>query len=157
MEESHFLNQHGKPMGFFDAVIGGHAVGVPGVIAMLDAAHKEYGKLPWARLFQPAIDLAQTGFTLSPRLHTLLSKMPKVAVNPEISQYFFNNGHAKPVGTLLKNPAYAESLAVIAQEGASAFYRGALAKKIVAAVQSDANRSGKLQLTDLADYHAQRN
>lgn len=157
VEESHFLNQHGKPMGFFDAVIGGHAVGVPGVIAMLDAAHKEYGKLPWARLFQPAIDLARTGFNLSPRLHTLLSKMPKVAVNPEISQYFFDNGHAKPVGTLLKNPAYAESLALIAQEGASAFYRGALAKKIVAAVQSDPNRSGKLQLTDLADYHAQRN
>ncbi|WP_223826025.1 gamma-glutamyltransferase [Spongiibacter pelagi] len=154
--ENHFLDASGKPMDFYDAVIGGHAVGVPGVVAMLWAAHQAHGVLPWAELFTPAITLAKHGFQISPRLYTLLEKSPKLAVNPEIQAYFFNkdgDGFApKPVGALLKNPAYAQSLKAIAEGGVAEFYRGALAAKIVQAVQRDPNRAGLLSESDMASY-----
>lgn len=67
-----FLGADGEPMGFMAAVVGGRAVGVPGVIAMLWTAHREHGKLPWAELFQPAIALAEGGFEVSPRLAGLI-------------------------------------------------------------------------------------
>ncbi len=155
-DEDHFLAQSGKPMGFYDAVIGGYSVGVPGVLAMLEAAHKAHGKLPWTSLFTPAIDLAREGFVISPRLHTLLGSSPNLAVNPEISDYFFASDKPKAMGTLLKNPHYADSLTLIAKEGAAAFYHGALAKQIVAALAQDPNRAGKMQLSDLASYRAQK-
>ncbi|GAB3376536.1 gamma-glutamyltransferase [Spongiibacter taiwanensis] len=155
-EERHFLTKSGKPMSFYDAVIGGYAVGVPGVVAMLEAAHKAHGKLPWSALFAPAITLAEQGFMLSPRLHTLLSNSPRIAVNPAIRDCFFVNGKPKPVGTVLKNPAYASTLKQLAEGGAEAFYHGGLAKQLVAAVTNDPNRPGKLQLSDLANYRAQQ-
>lgn len=155
-DEQHFLTKSGKPMSFYDAVIGGYAVGVPGVVAMLEAAHKAHGKLPWASLFAPALSLAEQGFVLSPRLHALLSNSPNVAVNPEIADYFFIEGKPKPVGTVLKNPAYASTLRQLAKGGAEAFYHGDLAKQLVAAVASDPNQPGKLQLSDLANYRAQQ-
>jgi gamma-glutamyltranspeptidase/glutathione hydrolase len=67
-----FLDANGEPMEFRDAVVGGRSVGVPGVVALLEAAHKRHGKLPWARLFEPAIALSKSGFAVSPRLHGLL-------------------------------------------------------------------------------------
>lgn len=155
VNERHFLHADGSAMGFFEAVIGGHSVGVPGVVAMLDAAHRQFGKLPWSTLFAPAIALADTGFVISPRLHTLLKKMPKVAVNPAISRYFFNaDGKPKAVGDLLQNPAYAATLRKLAQDGGKAFYHGDIAKEMVAAVANDPNRAGSLSLSDLANYHA---
>jgi gamma-glutamyltranspeptidase/glutathione hydrolase len=157
VNEKHFLTPDGTSMGFFDAVIGGYSVGVPGVIAMLEDAHKEFGKLPWAELFAPAIALANDGFLISPRLHTLLAEMPKVAVNPAISRYFFTNElKPKAVGTLLKNPAYAATLKKIATKGSDAFYRGDIAKNIVRAVKSDPNRTGLLSAADLAHYQAKQ-
>lgn len=154
--EEHFLDASGVPMGFYDAVVGGHSVGVPGVVAMMGAAHREHGKLPWASLFQPAITLADQGFTISPRLHTLLKKTPNLAVNHAIRHYFFNkvNGHwqAKPVGAVLRNPDYAQSLRKLAGGGVGEFYRGELAAQIVAAVQTDPNRAGLLSLEDMASY-----
>jgi gamma-glutamyltranspeptidase/glutathione hydrolase len=155
VNESHFLHADGSAMGFFEAVVGGHSVGVPGVVAMLDAAHRQFGKLPWSTLFTPAIELADTGFVISPRLHTLLKEMPKVAVNPAISSYFFNaDGKPKAVGNLLQNPAYAATLRKLAQDGSKAFYHGDMAKDMVAAVANDPNRAGSLSLSDLASYHA---
>jgi gamma-glutamyltranspeptidase/glutathione hydrolase len=152
---SHFLQTDGKEMGFFDAVIGGHAVGVPGVVAMLESAHRQYGKLPWPLLFADAIKLAQDGFIISPRLYTLLLKMPKVAVNPEISDYFFQaDGTPKAIGSLLKNPPYAKTLSKLASDGSREFYRGDIASDIVAAVANDPNRAGLLSADDMASYHA---
>lgn len=155
-DEDHFLASSGQPMAFFDAVIGGYSVGVPGVIAMLEAAHKAHGKLPWAALFQPAINLAEQGFAVSPRLHSLLTNTPKLAVNAAMRDYFFIDGQPKPVGSLLKNPAYAATLRQVASGGAAVFYHGDLASQIVTAVTKDPNRAGKLQLSDLANYRAQQ-
>src|SRR5690349_11899343 len=71
-DERLFLDAEGKPLGFYDAVVGGRSVGVPGTVKVLEMAHRQYGKLPWAALFQPAIRLAEQGFRVSPRLNTLI-------------------------------------------------------------------------------------
>ncbi|WP_372864438.1 gamma-glutamyltransferase [Spongiibacter sp.] len=155
-DEHYFLQADGQPQAFFDAVIGGHSVGVPGVLAMLEAAHRKHGKLAWGDLFQPAIALAEQGFAISDRLHILLSRMPKVAVNPAIQRYFFlaspQGWQAKPAGHRLRNPAYANTLRRLAKLGSDDFYRGQLARQLVAAVRNDPNRAGTLSLSDLANY-----
>ncbi|MGJ8686151.1 MAG: gamma-glutamyltransferase [Spongiibacteraceae bacterium] len=160
VDEKHFLHADGSSMGFFEAVVGGHSVGVPGVIAMLEAAHRQYGKLPWPQLFAPAITLANSGFIISPRLQLLLERTPKLAINPAIRDYFFEQHgkqwRAKKSGTRLKNPAYAEALSRIASHGSAEFYRGQTAQHIVAAVQNDPNHRGPLQLSDMASYSAAR-
>ncbi|WP_289132573.1 gamma-glutamyltransferase [uncultured Spongiibacter sp.] len=156
--DTYFLQADGTPMRFFDAVIGGRSVGVPGVLAMLESAHRAHGKLPWATLFEPAIRLAKQGFAVSERLHILLERMPKVAVNPYIQRYFFTRADGrwqpKPVGHVLKNPAYAATLGRIQKHGSEDFYRGKLAQAIVDAVRNDPNSAGELTLQDMANYRA---
>src|SRR5215208_5916213 len=71
-DEKLFLGADGKPLAFYDAVVGGRSVGVPGTVRMLEMAHRQYGKLPWAKLFEPAVVLAEGGFRVSPRLNTLV-------------------------------------------------------------------------------------
>lgn len=155
VDENYFLQDNGEPLPFLDAVIGGHAVGTPGVVKLLATAHQRYGKLPWADLFQPAIALAENGFAISPRLYTLLRETPRLSESPALRDYFFlPDGNPKPVGTVLKNSAYANTLKIIARDGESAFYRGAIAKDIVDAVQNHPNRQGTLALDDLAAYKA---
>ncbi|MER2514111.1 MAG: gamma-glutamyltransferase [Nitrosomonas ureae] len=160
ISETYYMNTDGQPMDFFSAVIGGHSVGVPGVLAMLEASHKEHGKLPWANLFKPAIILAEQGFAISERLHTLLSRMPKVAVNPQIREYFFNRSETgwqpKVEGSLLQNPAYAQTLRRLAALGVTDFYQGELAKQIVQAVNNDPNRPGRLSLSDMNAYQPKK-
>jgi gamma-glutamyltranspeptidase/glutathione hydrolase len=76
-DERLFLQPDGQPCpSMLQAMVGGRAVGVPGVVRMLEAAHRMHGRLPWAQLMQPAIDLAERGFVLSPRLHTQLLSDP---------------------------------------------------------------------------------
>lgn len=155
VEETLFLRPDGSPMGYFEAVIGGASVGVPGVVKMLALAHAEHGELDWKRLFEPAIRLAREGFAVSPRLHLLLDKVPRVAVNPAIRDYFYTaEGDPLPEGARLRNPAYAHTLEQLAREGAEVFYRGAIARDIVRAVGSDPNRRGALSLEDMAAYRA---
>ncbi|GAA5525882.1 glutathione hydrolase proenzyme [Microbulbifer aestuariivivens] len=150
----HFMRD-GQPQGFLDAVIGGHSVGVPGVMHMMELAHKKHGQLPWATLFEPAIALAEEGFEVSPRLHLLLEKMPRVAVRAEIRDYFFGaDGQPLPVGHLLKNPAYARTLRILAKDGSDAFYTGEIAAAIVEAVRNDPENPGVMTLRDMADYRA---
>ena len=156
-----FLNDDGQPMGFFEAALGGATVGVPGVFRLLEAAHAKHGVLDWARLFKPAIRLAENGFAISPRLYFLLDRRAKFFARSDfpmdrlgaVREYFFTaDGAAKPAGTVLKNPAYAATLRAVADGGADAFYTGPLAEAMVAAVRTNALRPGALSLDDLAGF-----
>ena len=157
VNKDHF-QPNGETMSFFDAVVGGHAVGTPGLLHMLDKAHQQYGKLEWAELFQPAIQLAQQGFIISPRLHQLLQHMlktPNGIVDANMAAYFLSpSRQVKAVGTTLKNPAYAKTLGIVASQGAAAFYTGPIAQNIVAAVQNNAIRKGVLSSDDLMGYNS---
>ena len=155
VREDLFLNADGSPKGFFEAVVGGSSVGVPGVIRMLALAHQEHGRLPWAALFQPAIALAEEGFAVTPRLHYLISVDRYLATFPETRRYFYlPDGKPLPVGHRLRNPAYAESLRLIATQGADGFYTGLLAEAIVVRVRSAPRNPGLMTLQDLAAYQA---
>ncbi len=144
----------GKPMAFYDAAVGGRSVGTPGVLRMLETAHRQHGKLAWARLFEPTIVLADGGFPVSPRLHTLLKDEKFLARDPAARAYFYDaEGKPKAVGTTLRNPPLAATLRAVAAGGADAFYRGEIAAEIVRAVGSHAN-AGKLAESDLAAYEA---
>ncbi|MGY3864562.1 gamma-glutamyltransferase [Aeromonas bivalvium] len=145
----------GKPMAFYDGVVGGRSVGVPGTVRALALAHERYGKLPWASLFAPAITLAEQGFVISPRLATLLAKDPYLARDPDARAYFYQaDGTPKAAGTRLTNPALARVLRTLADEGADAFYRGPLAEAMVTKVRSHPVNPGVLAATDLAGYSA---
>ena len=160
LDENHFLRFGIKPMGFIDAVVGGHAVGTPGVIKLFEQAHKAHGVLPWNTLFEPAIKLAEQGFRVSPRLHKLILWSQKFGTkNTEkaFTQYFFDaKGKVHEVGSLLRNPPYANTLRLIASQGAKGFYEGELAKEIVKAVNSHPQRPGKLSIEDLRNYQSQQ-
>ena len=146
---------NGQPMPFNDAVLSGLSVGVPGVMRLLEVTHKRHGKLPWARLFQPAIQLAQSGFAMPERLSHLLTADKAENFAAAARDYFFDaDGHAKRPGAILKNPAYAATLKVLAEKGAGAFYEGAIADAIVAAVAAASSLKGDLTLADLAAYQA---
>ncbi|WP_426234338.1 gamma-glutamyltransferase [Pseudomonas sp. TWP3-2] len=152
--EKLFLQADGKPMSFQQAQIGGRSVGTPGAMRALDLAHKEHGRLPWAKLFEPAIKLAEQGFEISPRLYQSLVSDPNVRRSSDMAAYFLNNdGSVKSVGTRLKNPALAAVLKRIAKEGPDALYKGPIAEEIVAKVQRHAN-PGSLSLNDLQHYQA---
>ena len=154
VDEDYFMRD-GKPRGFFDAVIGGASVGVPGVMRMLELAHKRDGRLPWKDLFQPAIQIAEDGFVVSPRLYELLVRMPRVAVRPAIRDYLFGkDGKPLPVGHRLKNPDYAETLRILAERGARPFYEGEIAAAIVDAVRDDPENPGLMTRRDMEDYRA---
>ncbi|MBM3548320.1 MAG: gamma-glutamyltransferase [Alphaproteobacteria bacterium] len=147
-----FLGADGKPMRFYDAVVGGRSVGVPGVVRGLELAHKVHGKLPWATLFEPAIKLAEKGFPISPRLNGLLKTEQHLPKSATAKDYFYNaDGSAKAIGTILVNRPLADTLRQIAQRGAGTFYTGGIARDIVAAVRG---ASGDLTETDLASYRA---
>jgi len=151
-----FLTETGEPMNFYDAVAGGLSVGVPGAVRMLDLAHSEHGRLAWSELFTDAIALSEEGFEVSPRLNSLLSRFNRVKTMPAAAEYFYDeNGAPRPVGYVLKNPAYAATLATIAQDGADAFYTGAIAEAIVEAVNAAPNPGG-MTLEDIAAYRPEK-
>lgn len=146
-----------QPMAFSRAMVGGKAVGVPGLLAMLHLAHKDSGRLAWAALFEPAIALAEQGFPVGQRLHSLLARDPYLRQDPEASRYFYNpEGDPWPVGHLLKNPALAALLRGIARHGPEFFYTGVVAQAISHSVQSHDTNPGALTAQDLGRYQALR-
>ncbi len=152
--EKLFLQADGQPMPFTQAQIGGRSVGTPGVLRALELAHRKHGRLPWAQLFEPAIELADQGFVISPRLHRLIAADSSIKRSAEMTAYFLNaDGSPKASGTLLKNPPLAAALQRIAKEGPDALYKGPIAQEIVAKVQGHAN-PGSLSLSDLVNYSA---
>ena len=148
----HFIDAQHRPLEFFDAVLSGRSVGVPGVPRLLGMLHARHGTLPWARLFAPAIALAESGFAVSPRLHALLAWDRHLRKDPAARQLYYGaDGAPRPVGTLLVNAAYAQTLRRLASDGVDAFYRGEIARDIVQAVRAHP-RPGDLALSDLAAY-----
>ncbi|MGV1046273.1 gamma-glutamyltransferase family protein [Limnohabitans sp.] len=149
-----FMGADGKPLPFDDAVLSGRSVGVPGAVRMLEAAHRQHGQLPWAQLLEPAIRLAEQGFKVSPRLHTLLKTDPHLKKDPLAERFFYNTeGQAWPVGHVLRNPEYAHVLRRMAAEGSRALHEGPVAQAIVAR-SAQAPLPGTLSLQDLRDYQA---
>jgi gamma-glutamyltranspeptidase/glutathione hydrolase len=150
-----FLRPDGTPMPFAEALEGGRSVGVPGLLAVLEEAHKAHGVLPWARLVQPTIDLAEQGFAVSPRMTAAIAgALETLRRDPVAAAYFLDaEGNPLPAGHLLRNPALAETLRRVAQDGAAAFRQGPVAEAIAAAVQRARNPGG-MSLADLAAYQA---
>src|SRR5680860_463684 len=118
-----FLDDAGRPLPREAAKHSGLSVGVPGVLAALKLVHDEYGKLPWAELFQPAIKIAREGFPVSPRLTKMLERTDPQSFKPSARDYFFDNdGRPRPTGYTLKNPELADTFEIIARDGPDAFY-----------------------------------
>lgn len=147
-----FLDSAGQPLGFRDAVVSGRATGVPGAVAALALAHSEHGTLKWNGLFDGAIETAESGFVITPRLGRFLSiPFPQLSV-PDAASYFSNpDGSRKTVGDRLSNPAYADFLRRLSDQGISALYSGSTAAKIVERTRA-APLSGTMTMADLAGY-----
>ncbi len=147
-----FLKEDGEPMSFREAVSGGLSVGVPGVVRMLEMAHKDYGALAWSETWQGAAVLADEGFEVSPRLNGLLDRFTFLKQSPAAAAYFYDaEGAPHPVGHILKNPAYGQTVRDIAANGADSFYNGPIARSIVEAVNNAPNPGG-MTLEDIANY-----
>ncbi|MEI7608571.1 MAG: gamma-glutamyltransferase, partial [Rhodospirillaceae bacterium] len=148
-----FLDAAGQPLTFKDAVVGGRSVGVPGALRLWQAAHRKAGKLPWPRLLQPAIELADKGFEVSPHLAAAIAAdRERLARDPVARAYFFDaNGAPRAAGFVLKNPALAETLRKIAANPDD-FYTGTIAKDIAAKVVGFAANPGTLTEADLKVY-----
>ncbi len=143
----------GKPMPFATAVRSGLSIGVPGLVRLMETAHAAHGRLPWARLFEPAIRLAEEGFEVSSRLHYLLRLQDPESFVPAARAYFYTGtGNAWPIGYTLKNPQFAITLRRIAAEGSRGFYEGPVAEAIVKAVADAPVARGGMTLDDLAGY-----
>ncbi len=150
-----FLDGLGKPRKFYDAAVGGLAVGVPGLLRMLEMAHKEHGRRPWKELFGPAIRLAEEGFVVSARLHRLIDEDKYLKTFAGTRDYFHDDaGKARAAGATLFNRPLAETFRLIAEEGADAFYKGEMAQDIARAVRRAGRNPGGMKADDLSAYKA---
>ncbi|MEY4345160.1 MAG: hypothetical protein RL032_992 [Pseudomonadota bacterium] len=150
-----FLDAQGQPMEFYAAVVGGRAVGVPGAVAMLALAHQQHGRLPWAKLFEPAIALATQGFAVSPRMAALLAADLHLKKDSAAAAYFYDaQGAPWPAGHVLRNPELAAVLQKIALQGSAGLMQGEVAQAIANKVQGHPTNPGTLSVQDLAHYQA---
>nr|WP_315379914.1 gamma-glutamyltransferase [uncultured Sphingomonas sp.] len=149
-----FYGPDGTPLSHFAAVPGGRSVGVPGAVRAMALAHRRSGKLPWAKLFAPAIRLARDGFVLSPRMNNSLTQFSG-HVDPAYRALFFGaDAKPLPAGTTVRNPEQAALLERIATQGPDSFYVGPQATKLVATVNGAARNPSKMTAGDLAAYDA---
>ena len=148
-----FLLADGRPRRLRDAIFGGLSIGVPGLVRVMALAHTRHGRLPWARLFEPAIALSQRGFAVSRRLNLLLRWLGAGAFSPAARNYFFDaGGSARSTGYILKNPQFAKTLLAIAKRGPDAFYAGPIAQAIVHAATTAQRHKSDMTLADMANY-----
>lgn len=152
-----FLDENGEKIPFAEAISGGQAVGVPGILRLMEVMHNLYGQEEWAALFQSTIRQAEEGFAVSPRmaksLQSTIDRDRPLDVFPGAREYFFNaDGSPLAEGTLLKNPEFAETLRILAKQGADAFYGGPIAEDIVAAVSDTSKVENNITLEDMAAY-----
>ena len=148
-----FQNENGERLKFWDAVVGGRSVGVPGTPALMEAAHKKWGQNSWNSLFSEAIDLADNGFAVSPRLAALVARdAERLDRFSDTAEYFFPNEQPLVEGHLLTNPAYADLMRRMAKDGAEVIYSGDIARAIIDTVRGAEKNPGVLSLTDLQIY-----
>jgi len=148
-----FQNHAGQPIKFYDAVVGGKSVGVPGIPALMLEAHKRWGKLEWAKLFDKGIELSESGFIVSPRLSMLVDRDKEYLLRSySTANYFYPNGKNIESGQILKNLNYAKTLRSIASDKGKSFYHGDIANDIVRTVQSFTDNPGLLDQLDLSSY-----
>lgn len=152
-----FLDEAGRPLAWELAQASGRSIGTPALVPMLKLAHQAHGRLPWARLMQPAIRLAEDGFVIGPRLaRSLATWREAIAADPQAASIYLDpQGTPWPHGHRLRNPAYAASLRAIAAEGPRALTQGPIAEAIVAAARRGP-RAGTLSLDDLAAHAPRR-
>ena len=149
-----FQDDNGKPLKFYDAVVGGRSVGTPGTVKLLSTMHQKYGSKSWASLFKPAEKMAENGFVVSERLASAIAN-DKVRLSryPETKAYFFDKkGEPLAEGSLLKNKLYAQTLSTIAKQGEKAFYHGKIGQDLVNKVNGIKDNPGVLSMKDLAAY-----
>ncbi|MGQ3298251.1 gamma-glutamyltransferase [Reyranella sp.] len=147
-----FLSPDGKPLGYREAVASGTSVGVPGLLAMLELAHKEKGKLAWSELFGPGIAAARDGFPVSSRLAAWLQRIPALREEAAIRETYFDaDGAPRKPGERIVNPALADTMGLLAAQGARVLYEGPVAAEMVERVRNH-RRPGTLSMADLADY-----
>ena len=141
----------------------GRSIGTPGAVRMLELAHKDYGSLLWKDLFNSGIQLATDGFPISGRMaDAIAGSKTLLLTDPEAAAYFLNaDGSAKALGTVIKNPAYAVTLATIETSGADALYTGPIAQNIVNKIKMTSGGNpafaitpGLTEMSDLANYQA---
>ncbi|CUH89579.1 Gamma-glutamyltranspeptidase precursor [Phaeobacter sp. CECT 5382] len=148
-----FQDDAGEPLKFFDAVVGGRSVGTPGTPALLEAAHRRWGRSNWGTLFEAGIALADDGFEVSPRMAGSIARdAERLARFSATADYFLPGGTPLAAGDMLTNPAYAEVLRTLADEGADGFYSGPIAGDIVRTVTTVSDNPGVLSEMDLALY-----
>ena len=151
-DANRFLSD-GKALAFNAAVNSGKSVGTPGLLRMLELAHRRHGRLAWSRLFKPAIELAEQGFPVSPRLHAQIAGNRDLFAQLSARDYFYPAGEPAPIGYVLKNPQLADVLRRVASQGVDVFYQGEIAQAIVDAVHAH-TQAGDLSLDDLKNYRA---
>jgi gamma-glutamyltranspeptidase/glutathione hydrolase len=154
-DEHLFQHPDGTPLSRTEGIVGGRSTGAPGVLRMLELAHRQHGKLAWKTLFGPAIRLSENGFKVSPRLNGLLAWDPHIRKDPAARAYFYGpDGKPWPVGHVLRNPELARTLREIGEGGADVFYTGRIARDIEAKVNSHPTNPGLLTAADIAAYRA---
>ena len=149
-----FQDKEGKPLAFFEAVVGGRSVATPSVVKLMGDLHTRYGNKPWSDLLQPAKHIADQGFAVSPRLASLIQwDQKRLKSNPDTFRYFFNShGHPLKAGDIIKNPDYARTLDILGKQGANAFYKGEIATGIATKVQNVKGNPGLLSKEDFLNY-----
>ncbi|WP_095012383.1 gamma-glutamyltransferase [Tsuneonella mangrovi] len=149
-----FLKPDGEPMDFRTAVESGLSIGVPGSLRVAEEAMRKHGKLPWATVLEPAIRLARDGFQITPRLYsTLLESKSTAGRTPEgLALFYQADGTPKPIGTLVRNPALAETLQQIALHGADWLYTGQNAEDLARTIANDTPSDGKMTAADIESY-----
>ncbi|MEO0439696.1 MAG: gamma-glutamyltransferase [Pseudomonadota bacterium] len=150
-----FLDKDGKPEGFRASVPGGKSVGVPGNMRLMEKAHRKWGKLPWAKLFEPAIRLAEEGYAVSNPQADWMKRLAPIWENfPDMQALYWRDGAPATPGTMVKNPELGKLLRDLQAGGADAFYRGETAAAISAAVANAPANQAVITADDLAGYNA---
>ena len=153
VDEKMFQDPNGKAIKFFDAVVGGKSVGTPGTPALLENAHKKWGKIKWSILFEDAIELADKGFVVSKKLSSSIQKNQKsLSKFKRTKNYFLPNNEPLKAGIILKNKNYAKTLKELAKNGSKPFYQGSIGDEIIDTVQNAKINPGVLDQKDLLNY-----